>query len=186
MLLSIRRTLKKAKLHLSVAVLYFPTGMPLVAQPAVANLLRWQRDGVRRQAASCEAGWPERRHTSTNRSSVNQSINQTVNHFISWQMYRGKKVAHTPLSSVGFRSWSRFWAVSLHVTRVINPAVGCHYFPPGLQLPSQPLRGLLPISLLCEERNDGLLDCVAAAIWTTAPESSTLTTRLPSHTRIGE
>jgi len=48
--------LKKAKLHLSVAVLYFPTGMPLVAQPAVANLLRWQRDGARRQAASCEAG----------------------------------------------------------------------------------------------------------------------------------
>ena len=25
---------------------------------------------------------------------------------------------------------------------VINPAVGCHYFPPGLQLPSQPLRKL--------------------------------------------
>ena len=31
---------------------------------------------------------------------------------------------------------------------VINPAVGCHYFPPGLQLPSQPLRGLLPIRCL--------------------------------------
>jgi len=26
-----------------------------------------------------------------------------------------------------------------------KPSVGCHYFPPGLQLPSQPLRGLLPI-----------------------------------------
>jgi len=35
----------------------------------------------------------------------------------------------------------------------INPAVGCHYFPPGLQLPPQPLRGLLPIykSLFTEE-----------------------------------
>jgi len=32
---------------------------------------------------------------------------------------------------------------------------GCHYFPPGLQLPSQPLRGLLPISLLGEQKNDG-------------------------------
>jgi len=31
-----------------------------------------------------------------------------------------------------------------------KPAVGCHYFPPGLQLPSQPLKGLLPISLLGE------------------------------------
>ena len=38
---------------------------------------------------------------------------------------------------------------------VINPAVGCHYFPPGLQLPQQPLRGLLPISLLGEQRHNG-------------------------------
>ena len=36
-----------------------------------------------------------------------------------------------------------------------NPAVGCHYFPSGLQLPSQPLRGLLPISLVGEQRHDG-------------------------------
>ena len=42
-------------------------------------------------------------------------------------------------------SWSRFLAVSLQVTWVINPAVGCHYFPRGPQLPSQPLRGLLPV-----------------------------------------
>ena len=60
------------------------------------------------------------------------------------------KVAHTRLPSVGFRSWSRFLAVSLKVTWVINPAVGCHYFPPGLQLPPPPLRGLLPILLLGE------------------------------------
>jgi len=60
------------------------------------------------------------------------------------------KVADTRLPSVGFRSWSWFLAVSLRVTWVINPAVGCHYFPPGLQLPPQPLRGLLPISLLGE------------------------------------
>ena len=63
------------------------------------------------------------------------------------------KVAHTRLPSVGFRSWSRFLAVSLQVTWVINPAVGCHYFPPGLQLPLQPLRGLLPILLLSEQRH---------------------------------
>ena len=66
-----------------------------------------------------------------------------------------KKVAHTRLPSVGFRSWSRFLAVSLQAMWVTNPAVGCHcvlpfssvnkkiiyYFPPGLQLPPQPLRG---------------------------------------------
>ena len=66
-----------------------------------------------------------------------------------------KKVAHTRLPSVWFRSWSRFLAVSLQVTWVINPAVGCHYFPPGPQLSSQPLRRLLPVSQLGEQRHDG-------------------------------
>ena len=65
------------------------------------------------------------------------------------------KVAHTRLPSVGFRSWSRFLAVSLQVTWIISPTVGCHYFPPGLQLPPQPLRGLLPILLLGEQRHNG-------------------------------
>ena len=71
--------------------------------------------------------------------------------------YKHKKVqlAHTRLPRVGFRSWSRLLAVSLQVTWVINPAVGCHYFPPGPQLPPQPLRGLLPISLLGEQRHSG-------------------------------
>jgi len=58
------------------------------------------------------------------------------------------------------------------------PAVGCHYFPPGLQLPPQPLSGLLPIMLLGEQRHNGcehwtaclrlLPDSVATAIWTHA------------------
>jgi len=101
------------------------------------------------------------------------------------------KVADTRLPSVGFRSWSRFLAVSLQVTWVINPAIGCHYFPPGLQLPPQPLRGLLPILLLGEQRHNGCeqfaQDCYPTASrlrfepGPSAPESSTLTTRLPSH-----
>ena len=33
--------------------------------------------------------------------------------------------------------------------------IGCHYVPPGLQLPPQPLRGLLPVSLLGEQRHNG-------------------------------
>jgi len=45
--------------------------------------------------------------------------------------YKGK----CKLPIVGFRSWSRFFAVSLQVMWVINSAVSCHYFPPGLQLP---------------------------------------------------
>jgi len=74
-----------------------------------------------------------------------------------WTMrYFKVKLAHTRLPSVGFRSWSRFLAVSLQVTWVINPAVSCHYFPLGPQLPSRPLkRGLLSISRLGEQRHDG-------------------------------
>ena len=41
------------------------------------------------------------------------------------------------------------------VTWVINPTVGCHYFLPGLRLPPQPLRGLLPVLLLGEQRHNG-------------------------------
>jgi len=66
------------------------------------------------------------------------------------------KIAYTRLLSIEFRSWSRFLAVSLQVTWVINQAVciGCQNFLPGLQLPPQPLRGLPPISLLAEQRHD--------------------------------
>ena len=34
-------------------------------------------------------------------------------------------------------------------------SIGCHYFPPGLQLPPQPLRGPLPVLLLGEQRHNG-------------------------------
>ena len=76
-----------------------------------------------------------------------------------------------------------FLAVSLQVTWVMNAAVGCHYFPPGLQLPSQPLRGLLNLKRAATNFAAWwteaqwvwtvslrlLPDSVAAAIWTQAP-----------------
>ena len=37
----------------------------------------------------------------------------------------------------------------------LNLAVGCHYFLPCPQLPLQPLKGLLPVLLLGEQRHDG-------------------------------
>ena len=93
-------------------------------------------------------------------------------------------VAHTRLPSVGFWSWSRFLAVSLQVTRIINLTVDCHYFPPGLQLPPQPLWGLLPILLLGKQRHNGCeqfaQDCYPTASRLRI-EPSTLTIRLPSH-----
>ena len=99
------------------------------------------------------------------------------------------KVAHTRLPSVWFRSWSRLFAVSLQVTWVINPVVGCQYFPPGPQLSSQPLRGLLPILV---NRGTMGVNSLPKTVTRqrrgcdlntgpTAPQSSTLTTRLPSH-----
>ena len=78
---------------------------------------------------------------------------QPLQVYLKWR--KNVKVAHTRLLSIGFWSWSRFLAVSLQVTWIINPTVGCHYFPPGLQLPPQPLRGLLPVLLLGEERHNG-------------------------------
>jgi len=65
------------------------------------------------------------------------------------------------------------------------------YFPPGPQLPSQPLGGLLPISLLGEQRHMGVnslpktvtrqrRDCDLNP-GPSAPESSTLTTLLQGY-----
>jgi len=38
----------------------------------------------------------------------------------------------------------------------------CHYFPPGQELPSQPLRGLLPILLLGEQRHNNYFHIASA------------------------
>jgi len=64
--------------------------------------------------------------------------------------------------------------------------VGCHYFPPRLQLPPQPLRGCfvnrvtMGVNSLPKTVTRQHCDCD----WNpglSAPESSTLTTKLPSH-----
>jgi len=95
--------------------------------------------GTCRQCGFMVCRWPqwmpvEARRTAANAGSATQICRITD--------AENKKLAHTRLPSVGFRSWSRFFAVSLQVMWVINPAVGCHYFPPGLQLPLQPLTHL--------------------------------------------
>jgi len=74
---------------------------------------------------------------------------------------------------------------------VINPAVGCHYFPPGPQLSLQPLRGLLPFRCLVNRGTMGVNSLPKTVtrqrcgrdlnLGTSALESSMLTTRLPSH-----
>ena len=101
---------------------------------------------------------------STDRTSSSGHPCSSPTHETLWSLCRStvrrttnKKSAHTRLPSVGFRSWSRFLAVSLQVTWIINPAVCCYYFPPGLQLPPQPLRGLLPIFQFCCLVNKGTM-----------------------------
>ena len=98
-----------------------------------------------------------------------QNVHSTFSSAIPYttDIWKNVKVAHTRLPSVGFRSWSRFWQSTCR-WRESNPTVGCHYFPPGLQLPPQPLRGLLPILLLGEQRHNGCeqfaQDCYTTAL----------------------
>ena len=87
-----------------------------------------------------------------------------------------KKAASTRLPSVRFRSWSRFLTVSLQVTWVINPTVGCHYFPPGPAVtPATLKRAATSFAAWWTEARwvwtvclRLLPDSVAAAIWTQA------------------
>ena len=82
-------------------------------------------------------------------------------------------VAHTWLRSIGFWSWSRFLAVSLQMTWIINPTVGCRYFPPGTVGVNS-----LPKTVAWQRRDCNLNPGPSA------PESSMLTTRLLSDVRL--
>ena len=52
------------------------------------------------------------------------------------------KVVPYSITSVGHRADPSFLAVSPKVTLVINPVVGCRYFPPDPRLLSRPKRSL--------------------------------------------
>ena len=101
----------------------------------VARADRLQRESV--NAASTPAATLRRQSPSSRVSDRRRTFRMNyAQHHSTPHTYIKKvkvNVAHTRLPSVWFRSWSRFLAVSLQVTRVINPAVGCHYFLPGPQ-----------------------------------------------------
>ena len=104
--------------------------------------------------------------------------------------------ARTRLPSVVYRSWSQFLAVSLQVTWVVSPAVGCHAV-----LSGRP--AVTPATLKTGAANLAAWWTKVRWVWTvclrslpnsvaarrgcdlnpgpSAPESSTLTTRLPNH-----
>jgi len=69
----------------------------------------------------------------------------------------------------GFKKVARTYSITERMVPELIPVLGSQpagdvshkpggrlplHFPPGLQLPSQPLRGLLPILLLGEHRHD--------------------------------
>jgi len=90
---------------------------------------------------------------------------------------------------MGSRSWSRSSAVSPpQVTEAINPALGCHYFPPGPRLPPQhhrPLAGtklycLVTEAHVCKQLAQVALGSAAAGIRTATCWSQV---RLPNHRR---
>ena len=83
---------------------------------------------------------------------------------------KGKEAAHTRLPSIGIRSWSRFLAVSLHVMWV----KGCYQF---CCLVNRGTMGVnsLPKTVTRQRRGCDLNP------GRSAPESSTLTARLPSY-----
>ena len=58
------------------------------------------------------------------------------------------KVVPYSITSVGHAADPGFLAVSPQVTLVINPVVGCRYFPPGLRLLSQPKRSPHPLAAI--------------------------------------
>ena len=62
------------------------------------------------------------------------------------------EVAHTRLLSVGSRADPGFGS---QPAGDMSHKPSIHYFLPGPQLPSQPLKGLLPVSLLGEQSHDG-------------------------------
>jgi len=126
------------------SIFYRPDALSDV-QPTVSKHWRQQQTSTKTHThvGSTECRLQRKKH---------QLINERLT---TLSLHCGKKVTRTRLPSIRFRSWSRIFAVSLLVMWVINPPVGCHYFPPGPQLPRQPLRGLLPISLVGEQRHDG-------------------------------
>jgi len=70
------------------------------------------------------------------------------------------KVVPYSIMSVGHGADPGFLAVSPQVTLAINPTVGCHYFPPGQRLLSQPKRSpswSVPTYIAWWQRHTGLI-----------------------------
>jgi len=67
--------------------------------------------------------------------------------------YKGKK--GSPKSNTKHRVLKLILDLGSQPAGDASHKPGCHYFPPGLQLPPQPLIGLLPILLLGKQKHNG-------------------------------
>ena len=114
------------------SVFYRPDALP-AAQPTASKHRRqasgynemyisrfWQGNQDRSLVVTLQYDL-DKRHISTHQR-VQGDCSRQQGSF--WSSTAGlKNIAHTRLPSVGFQNWSRFLAVSLQVTWVINPAV---------------------------------------------------------------
>ena len=83
---------------------------------------------------------------------------------------------------------------SLQMTWVMNPAVGCHYLPPARSYPRNPWEGCYQFHCLVNKGMMGVNSLPKTVTWQhrgcdlnpgpSAPESSMLTIRLPSHLKM--
>ena len=172
-------------------------GLRLVVRSSVKSALTWS-DAVARRAGqplhgrrACVKGLFSSQHLNSTELHLRTSPWTTALEYLHALRTKGSLFSIT--ERIGFRSWSRILAVNLQVTWVINPAVGCHYVLPGLHAitPATLKRAATNFAACWTEAQwvwrvclRLLPDSVATAIWTpgpSAPESSALSTRLPSH-----
>ena len=144
---------------------------PAAAVPAVAWHLTASLHSQNNITSTCKLGQLSVSYCNTKHTNMSESSKPNCSMFLDCLQHVKKvKIAHTRLPSVGFRMLILVLG-SQPADDVSHKPCSKHWLPllsPGLQLPPQPLRRLLLIVLLV---NPG----------PSVPESSTLTTRLPSH-----
>ena len=134
--------------------------LQLIMIKVLVVVIRWWGVAEADRAWSCRI---RHRHPVASRNprvSDNETIlDSSFRHFAPGAQFaaakRDVKGKSSPCSTAERRVPELIPFLGSQVTWVTNPAVGSHYFPPGLQLPPESLRGLLPVLLLGEQRHDG-------------------------------
>ena len=126
------------------------------------NMHRWTEGGtIHKHSASSSSYWMGREITNMHKYTLSAKSTTAITH-----VYHTCKLSKCPASKkskrIPYLITERRVPELIPVLGsepagdgIINLTLGCHYFLTGLQLPPQPLRGLIPILLLGEQRHDG-------------------------------